>query len=467
YRLKYYTQAIESWSRLSTSYPKAKETEDADYQIADTYFKAQKYAEVGVSYKKIIARYPKSRQLALAWLRIAQTSYYTKNDSDAVSQSKEVLKQFPESTEVVDALDLMDSVFDRSPDMDYKTVLSEIVAASPRTAGAGEAQFRLGRRLYEEKSFSMAIEELKKFSVEYTAHPSLAKAQFYLGESYFQNKDMENAISVFERLVDNFSDFAELPKVLFRMGGVYFEMKKYPEAADVFRRLIDFYPDSEYIKPSLYNLALCYKFTGRTDLAQETYRRYGEMAGEKDENAQAAQWEIFNLQKARGDADGAMKTLEQIYAAFHDTENGLLALYMMGELQVENNRPDEARETWAKLIPLKPLKSPSRLNAIIKLGDIYEKDKDYSMAASLYDDIARNSEKPSLANAARKKAADLRKMKAASPGKAEQQSYKDEGTVLPKAASSEERRLKPVSERRKLPGMERMPAEQPGWEEGE
>ncbi|OGS07994.1 MAG: hypothetical protein A2270_08130 [Elusimicrobia bacterium RIFOXYA12_FULL_51_18] len=403
YRLSYYTQAVEQWTKLSKNYPSAPETELADFQTADTYFRAQKFAESIAAYNAIIAKYPKSSQLPLAYLRVAQVYYNLKQDAQAVEQTKIVVGNFPDSAEAYDALDLVEVVFDRDPAMDFKAYFLAFSSAEPKTKSSGEALFRLGRRLFEKKDYPGAVENLKKFCVEYISHASVKDAQFYLGEAYFQTGDMANAAAVFERFAANYPDVKEHPLALFRLGNAYYNEKKHEQAAGAYAKLAELYPDNEYIKPALFNLALCYKNTGAIDLAEETYHKYYELSA-KSEEALGALWEIFNIQKTRGDLAGSLKTLNGIYGESEGKEDALEALYQMGEISFENNQLDDARDYWERLALQKPSNSPWRLQGLVKLGEIYEGERNYPEAARTYEDISKNAATPEVAKAAAERA---------------------------------------------------------------
>ncbi len=414
YRLRYYSQAVETWTKLLKGYPAAPETELADFQIADTWFRAQKYAEAAGAYEGIIAKYPKSDRLPLAWLRRAQISYNLKQDAQALDEARTTVSTYPDAPEAADAFDLAEAVFDRAPALDFKAWFSGLAARTPPDKTSGEASFRLGRRLFEKKDYAGAVEILKKFSVEYISHPAIKDSQFYLGEAYFQLGDMENAASVFDRFVRNYPDAKEHPVALFRLGNAYYNQKKYAEASAAYAKLAELYPQSEYIKPALFNLALCYKSTGDTDKAEETYRKYYDLTGKTDD-ALAALWEIYNIQKTRGDLAGALKTLTQIYGEAEGKEDGLEAMYYMGEMSYDSAQPDEARDYWERLGQQKPAGSPWRLQGLVKLGEIYEAEKNYQEAAKVYEDIARNSGKPEVARAAADRAKALLNMGKAEP----------------------------------------------------
>jgi TolA-binding protein len=462
YRLRYYTQAVEQWTKLSKNYPQAPETELADIQSADTYFRAQKYPESIAAYEGIIAAYPASKQLPLAYLRVAQVHYNLKQDLQAVEQTKIVAGKFPDAPEAYDALDLAEVIFDRDPALDFKAYFLGLAAAEPRTKTTGEAQFRLGRRLFEKKEYPAAIENLKMFCVEYIDHASVKDAQFYLGEAYFQTGDMDLAARVFERFSINYADSKEHPLALFRLGNAYYNEKKYEPAVKAYAKLAELYPENEYIKPALFNLALCYKSIGLTDRAEETYHKYYELSA-KSEEALGALWEIFNIQKTKGDLAGAMKTLTEIYGESVGKEDALEALYQMGEINFENNLPGEAREHWEELALHKPANSPWRLQGLVKLGEIYEGERNYQEAARIYEDIARNAA-PEVSKAAAERARSLVKMShQGKTGPAEILPGPDAADAVDKApaqaakqaASEKEQRAKktaPAAKTQELPG---------------
>jgi len=471
YRLRYYSQAVEQWVKLSRNYPSAPETELADFQTADTYFRAQKYSESITAYSAIIAKYPKSFQLPLAYLRVAQVYYNLKQDAQAVAQTKTVINNFPFATEAYDALDLAEVIFDRDPGMDFKAYFTGLSSVEPKTKSSGEALFRLGRRLFETKNYSGAVEYLKKFCVQYIDHSSVKDAQFYLGESYFQTGDMENAAAVFERFATNYTDATEHPLALFRLGNAYYNSKKYAPAVKAYAKLTELYPDNEYIKPALFNLALCYKNTGATDLAEETYHKYYELSA-KPEEALGALWEIFNIQKTRGDLAGSIKTLTEIYGEAEGKEDALEALYQMGEISLEGKQADEARDYWERLALQKPFTSSWRLQGLVKLGEIYEGEKNYPEAARVYEDISRNAATQEVSRAAGERAKALLRMayqQKAAPASKETQTAPDanaadrnesearpesENQAAPKKTLRKVRKVKTPAKVQELPGMQ-------------
>lgn len=408
YQQRYYTQAIEIWRRLIDGYPDARDTPTARAQLADTLFRAQKYPEAVAAYRAILEKDPKGSGAPLAHLRIANAAFFSKDDAGTVKQVQELVAAFPSAPESVDGLDILEAVFDRNKALDYKAGLRAIATGQPGTPIGGEAQFRLARRAFESRDYAAAAAEFQKFSVEFTNHAQLPKAQFYLGESYFAQSKWQDAIPAFERLLDNFEKGDDTALAIFHLGTAYYSLEKFDDATKHYSRLIEEYPQSEFVPPAQFNLALAYKKLGKLDLAQYAYQKYVAAAKPGDAQAANALWETYQIQKDRKDFDGAVATLESIRAQSKDAETQVEVLYRMSEVHLAAGRPDEAIATWERMRGAKPANSQFRLQALIKLGEQYEKAQDPASAAAVYEDLARSTGGEISKNAAARAAA-LRK----------------------------------------------------------
>ncbi|HVC09088.1 MAG TPA: tetratricopeptide repeat protein [Elusimicrobiota bacterium] len=408
YHEHYYSDAITQWQKLIAAYPKSPEAVKAAYEAADTLFRAQKYPEATAAYRQIISDYPDSPQISTAYLRIAQASFNGKNDNDAVSQIQDFLKRFPNSSEVDDALDLLEAIFDRNPKMDYQSTLRGLTVSGSTTAVATDAQFRLGRRCFEQKDYACATTELQKFSVEYTDDPKLPEAQFLLGESDVQQNEPDLAVAAYQRLLNNFPADQNTPLALFHLAGAFYGEKNYAQAANYYGQLAEQYPKSEYLKPAEFNLALADKALGRLDEAQAAYDQYASLAGGAESTA--AYWQIYAIQKQRHDDQDAVATLMKIKsAAAPGSQDYLEASYRLGEMYQDMGRPDAALSAWEEMRGDKPVDNPFRLQALINLAQAYEKAGNDAKAADVYDDLALSAGKP-LAQQAAARAKALRKM---------------------------------------------------------
>lgn len=409
YHQRYYTQAIGLWQQMVDKYPNSKDAAQARAQIADTLFRAQKYPEAIAAYQGLLQAAPKGAAAPLAHLRIAQSDFNSKDDAGAVKEVQELVAAFPSAPESTDGLDILEAVFDRSRAYDYKTSLRAIVASQPGTPIGGEAQFRLARRAFDAKDYASAATEFQKFSVDFTNHAELPKAQFLLGESYFDQQKYQDAIPAYERLLNNFDKSDDTPLAVFHTAGAYYALEKYEDATRYYNRLLEEYPTSEFTGPAQFNLALAYKKLGKLDMAQYAYQKYVGAAKAGDPQAQSALWETFQIQKDRKDYDGAVGTLAQLRSGPKaDADLVFETYYRESEVRLAAGRPDEAMAVWEKMRGMKPLGSQFRLQALIKLGDAYEKANDPASAADVYEDLARSAPKD-MGRQAAARAAILRK----------------------------------------------------------
>ncbi len=402
YRMKYYSQAVETWQKLVEKAPSSPEAEKASAQIADTLFRGGKQAEATAAYEKLLERSPKGPQAAAAALRLAQLAYYANRDDEVLDRVKRVALDYAQSGEASEALDLAEAVFDRAPQRDFQAYFSGIVDADPRGAAAGEAQFRLGRRLFEKKDYAAAGKALERFSVDYTGHPSLSKAQLLLGDCYEQQQMLTEAAAAFERFAQNYPRDPDVPRALFKLGSAEYGLKQYAKAASAWERLLADYPKSDVSKAARFNLALAYRDAGQLDAAGAAYSAYIS-GGVTDDEAQTARWEIFQLAKQRKDARAARQALEEIRAkAAPGSDTELTAVYEEGELAASSGDEDGAVKAFNEAATMKPSGEPHRLQALVRLSEIYEKQSKWAQARAAYEDIARNA-KPEMAAAARER----------------------------------------------------------------
>ena len=416
YHLRFYTQAVEVWSRLRDQFPKAPETPKAEYQIGDTLFRAQKYDEAASQYRRIIENFKDSDQLPLAYLRVAMSAFNAKDDAATLKGALALVSRFPTSPEATDALDLMESVYDRSPSADYKASLRAVVEAAPGTLVGGDAQFRIGRRLFEAKAFADAATEFQRFSVDFTGSPKLKKAQFLLAESYFNADKPADAVQAFERFLENFPTSEDTALALFHQAGAHYKLQQFEPATKAYQRLIDDFPKAEYAKAALFNLALAYKAIGKLDRAEQAYRLYIIQA-EGEPSGRDALWELVEVQKERKDFRAALDSLERITSG-GDNDAVLEGMFRKSEIYLMMDDRGEAVKTWEAMLPLAPKNNPFRIKGLINLGEEYEKRKDDCGSAGVYEDITRNSPQGNVAQAAKERARAYRaNCSGAKPGK--------------------------------------------------
>jgi len=313
------------------------------------------------------------------------------------------------------------------------------------------------RRAFESKDFASSATEFQKFSVDFTNHAEVPKAQFYLGESFFNLAKYPDAIPAYERLLNNFEKSDDTPLAIFHLASSYYALEKFDEATRFYSRLLEEYPASEYGGLTQFNLALAYKKLGKLDMAQYAYQKFVASAQPGDPQAQSALWETYQIQKDRKDFEGAAATLSQIRSAPKvDADQVMESWYRESEVRLSAGRPDEALLVWERMRGMKPSGSQYRLQALIKLGEVYEKAGDNAAAADVYDDLARTGPKDT-AKAASARAADMRRAAGgAKPVKRAQPTPDVDGQVPPEGGSTQ---VMPSDDEEKPKAVKKAPAQ--------
>ncbi|MHB2026001.1 MAG: tetratricopeptide repeat protein [Elusimicrobiota bacterium] len=415
YHLNYYSQAIDAWRTLLAKAPGSPQAKKAAFELADTLFRAQKYPEAEKSYEDILAHLPvDDPQAGLCDLRLAQIAYQAGNDSQALAQVKALVSAIPQSDQVDDALNLAETIFDRDPKLDFLAFFQELVQDNPHGLAAGNIQFRIARRLYEAKNYAAAAQELERFSVDYADNPSLPKAQILLGECDFQLGRFSDAAAAYERLVENFPKSKDAALALFKMGSSYYQIKNYGKAASAYKALLSQYPSSAYANPARFNLALAYKDAGLLDAAEAVEKQYAASSPDAAQKSTAL-WEIFAIEHARKDYPEAIKTLKAILASASG-DAALEASYQIGSVEKESGDAAAAQKAWEQTAAMRPANAPYRLQALVKLSQIYEKESDWEKAAAVYRDLERHADSPDMIQAAKERLAIIQNKPGYSPG---------------------------------------------------
>lgn len=396
YQLEYFAQAIETWENMAKNYPDAPETKQALWKVADTYFRAQLYDKAIKTYKRIIEHYVKdNKESARAHLCIAQCYYNSKNNVLAIQSLKELIEKFPLEPQAYEALDFLTGLLE-VPDSKESALsaLKDIIKSLGRSNPlAIEAQFRLARSFFEDKNYSKATEMLERIISELLKSTRFADSNYYLAESYYQLSEFNKAELAYKRFIDNFPEDKRAIIAIFHLGSAQFKGEKFAEAAETFEKLVQNYPDCEYSTGAMYNTILAYRKLRKWEKAASTLQMYQEKypAAAKSSGMDIELATIYEeqnqylkaieiLQAIRNKMDRRTETWGEItfriagnYMTIEEEEKGI------GEYQKLVSTSSSLPGGWM-------------FNAMIKMGEYYEKNGEMQKALSLYEKIYKKSE---------------------------------------------------------------------------
>ena len=169
--------------------------------------------------------------------------------------------------------------------------------------------------------------------------PADERGQRALGDRYMAMGRSQQARTIYQQLVAGGQE-----SLLGRLGDAQLTSGALDEAIQSYERLLTLRPDSSRVR---YQLARAYAASGQVAAAEQAYRQlldspvYGVQA----------RLEAAALLRHNGQLATAEPLLSQVLALAPDHREGLLRL---GEVLLEQGRPDEALPHWLRLAELEP-----------------------------------------------------------------------------------------------------------------
>lgn len=286
-----------------------------------------------------------------------------------------------------------------------------------------DAILRLADIYAYDKDYEKAISNYDK-AIK-SRNPNLDYAYYKKGVVLpFQNKN-EEALQSFEKVISSFPNSLYVDDALYGKAEIIFTRGEFTEAIPVFSTVIEKYPNSPYIPYSLNSRAISYNNLGRYDSTIEDFRKIiyeypnhplseEALAGIQDALSKADRSEEFeyfreefvknnptsnslvniDYQAARSlfnnqKYERAIEALKGYIEKYPESPHNPDAEFFLAESYLKSGRSDVAAEQFKLVISKK--KSDYYTRAILRLADIYFKNKEYDKAKDTYNELLSNS----------------------------------------------------------------------------
>ena len=423
YRLEYYSSAIKSWEMLVEKYKTDKKAPEALFQVADTYFRAQKYIEAVAAFRKLTADYPETKWVKEAQLRVGQ-SYYNAKDYDlAIKEYKKYLETCQDDSQVAEAVEALEAAVKKKREAaqtapvataekknplpapqdntvaEYIDILRAVLVKYPVSKFAGEVQFKIGKKYYDEKQYANAAKDLVKLITDYSETASAGAAHFYLAESYYKLQNYEEALGAYGRYIKNFPGEEFIIDALFHSATSNYNLKKFPEAVESYKEILKGFPASEFASAAMFNMALAYK---KANLLEEAARTYIDFNTKypADQNSLPALLEAASIFQKRQNYELAVETYKK-YPMKAGDDASLDVQFQIADGLLKQEKNEEAEKELRKLLEMQPKANASRLTGLAKLAEFCEAGGKFEEAIKVYSDIIQNAGKDEWSNAAK------------------------------------------------------------------
>gem|GEM_PF-1712856 len=233
----------------------------------------------------------------------------------------------------------------------------------------GRNEYLYALKLYEEKYYDLAAEQLERCLRDFPSLGEADEAQFLLGEAYLKSGDADRARAAYLRTAIVYPTSLRAPEALFKVGESLQTTGRLLDAAQAYERVEGFYSGSAYAPIALQRSAALYAGAGEVIRADEVVNRLIEKYPASPA-ASMARLEKAAALFARGDYSSALHYTRWVAERSGMDSLSARAWLQLGRFYYERFDFESAVEAFKRCIdgfPREPLAAQARL----ELADLY------------------------------------------------------------------------------------------------
>jgi TolA-binding protein len=250
---------ISTLTEVLNKFPNSDYADDADFEIAYTYFLKNDGATAKTDLQAMIQKYPRSSYIPRALVTIGLIDYNGNNDDLAIESFKQVVKDYPSTDEAKQALKQIEKIYtDKGDAQTFITYATSTPIGNYTTAQQEGIMITAANNLYIKGDWQGAAAAVSAYFDKFPTKPIYEKqARFIRAQSLVQLKKPEDAVVDYNVILNDWtSTYTE--QSLISMAKLYIAQKKYNDAV-VFLKKLEI--NSEYKADytfAINNLLLCY-----------------------------------------------------------------------------------------------------------------------------------------------------------------------------------------------------------------
>ena len=364
-----------------------KEKSEALYMTAESFYRAKNYSSSLANYKEYLQSYPNGDHVATALLGVGYSYYFSNEFTKSAHAFQQFVDSYPSSPLLSDAyLRLGDAYFYNK---DYEKGLGVYQNAATKFQGdtsAAYAEYQVGESNFWLGRFDAATAAFRSLLKNFPVSSFAPDAQFAIGWLYFSQKQYPQAISEFENTVLSYPNSSAAARALYSQGDAYYNLQNYDNALASYQRLLAKYPASDYVDNAIVGMQYCLTVLGRTKEAETVIDAF------LRDHPQLTHIDRIYYKKAEYALDQkhyieAERDLKEFAVKFPRSEILGKALYNLALVEINLGREKTATGVLSDLIDKQPwdeYTDPGR----IKLAEIYQGQKEYTVAQKLLENAA-------------------------------------------------------------------------------
>lgn len=194
-----------SLETLVENYPNSRYTDEALFQLGDTYFTMEQYDKAIPPFKRIVSDFKgKSTLITPSLLKLGLITVNQGNLTTAVNYYKQVFSNNPEPEEAKQALDALRDIYVKElnrPDEYYAFVETVPGYGNVSTASKDSTFYESAEAQYNNGRFQQAIDGFTSYLAKYPNGRNVVNAYYLRGESYAALKQFEKALKDYAAVI--------------------------------------------------------------------------------------------------------------------------------------------------------------------------------------------------------------------------------------------------------------------------
>ncbi|PSQ98789.1 MAG: hypothetical protein BRD48_06020 [Bacteroidetes bacterium QS_9_68_14] len=337
--------AIAAWQRLVNDFPESELREEARFQIGQARFQAERYDAAVRAWRALLESSNASGALAAkAQYSIGDALYNAGRREAAARAYRAVLEDYPESAFASDAA--RGVALATGGDGGSDDTLDELGADA-----AAEVRFRRAETQYQRGQTDAARQAFQEFVRTSTRGDLLPQAYYYLGTIYAEKGEYREAEGYLRQVLREYPDSDRRTDAAGRLGALYLQQDAPQRALDAYEQMQERAPaddDGRVQARAQYGQGRALAALDRPANAEARFREATERAPSGAPVAQEARVARAGLYESTG-RPGEAQALYRRVAEESRGAAGAEALYRLGALLLEQDRPEDAIEELRRL----------------------------------------------------------------------------------------------------------------------
>ncbi len=309
-QLKKYAPAIEDMQALLAAGPSREEQSRARHVLGLCQKGLKRFDDAVASFRKLLEEDPKYADAESVYFELGWSLKSSHKEAEAAQTFALLTEKFPEGSLAADSHYLVgDYEYEQK---DYRKAARAYYAAmtkAGKTKLGEEAAYKLGLAYYLLDDFKNARQSFKYQRVTWPEGPLVDDAAFMEAECFFNEKTYDRALALYET-IKNPSNKEVEPLALLHAGVAAGQLKQWKKSLALLSRCVGEFADSPHLAQALYEQGWAQQNLGKLDEALALYRQV--ITKTNLEPAARAQFMIGEIQFQQKKHDEAVKSFYKV-----------------------------------------------------------------------------------------------------------------------------------------------------------